>query len=79
MHIIFDLDDAQQHVTTSCLDMLEPEIIHENKVIVYKSYFELLVYETRAKLQTVAPLKWSKNKYAVALLYSKVLFVARLT
>ena len=42
MHIIFDLDDAQQHVTTSCLDMLEPEIIHGNKVIVYKSCFELL-------------------------------------
>ena len=44
MHIIFDLDDAQQHVTTSCLDMLEPEIIQGNKVIVYKSCFELLVY-----------------------------------
>ena len=49
MHIIFDLDDAQQHVTTSCLDMLEPEIIHGNKVIVYKSCFELLVYECNQK------------------------------
>ena len=50
MHIIFDLDDAQQHVTTSCLDMLEPEIIHGTKVNVDKSCFELSVYETKQGL-----------------------------